>query len=66
MAASPEDGARPEIRQLSGCTSPRTTVTFNLDESFPQEEFAAHWTDIYVLDASGAVLARADVPKLHH
>jgi hypothetical protein len=65
--ASPDDAAAgPEIRQISGCTSPRTTVTFNFDENVPQENPAAHWTDIYVLDASGAVLSRADLPKLPH
>jgi hypothetical protein len=64
QAASPSDAVGPEIRQLSGCTSPRTTVTFNFDENVAQEKPPAHWTDIYVLDASGAVLARADVPKL--
>ena len=65
--ASPDDpAAGPEIRQLSGCTSPRTTVTFNFDENATEEKPAAHWTDIYVLDASGAVLARADLPKLPH
>jgi hypothetical protein len=58
--------AGPEIRQISGCTSPRTTVTFNFDENVPQEKSAAHWTDIYVLDSSGAVLSRADLRKLPH
>ena len=52
-----------EIRQLTGCTSPRTTITFTLaDSSAPRKP--ARWTDVYVLDAWGAVLARTDVPKL--
>jgi Zn-dependent protease with chaperone function len=47
-----------EHRQLTGCTSPRTAITFTLADS------NARWTDVYILDASGAILARADVPKL--
>ncbi|MGO9085955.1 MAG: M48 family metalloprotease [Candidatus Sulfotelmatobacter sp.] len=54
-----------ELRQLTGCTSPRTTITFTLatsDGSKPR----ARWTDVYVLDAWGTVLARTDVPKPLH
>jgi hypothetical protein len=61
----PEIGASNEIRQLTGCTSPRTTVTFTLDTP-DQKKSAARQTDVYVLDAWGAVLARAEVPKLPH
>jgi len=53
-----------ELRQVTGCTSPRTTVTFVLGENSSHHR-SATWTDIYVLDAWGSVLARADVPKLH-
>ncbi len=52
-----------ETRQLTGCTSPRTTITFTLaDLSSPQKN-GAQWTDVYVLDSWGAVLTRADLPK---
>jgi Zn-dependent protease with chaperone function len=53
-----------EVRQLTGCTSPRTTVTFTLDGSSPNAR-TSQWTDVYVLDAWGSVLARADLPRLH-
>ena len=51
-----------EVRQLTGCTSPKTNVTFTLDK-VPQRG-GARWTDVYVIDAWGAVLARADLPKM--
>ena len=51
-----------EVRQLTGCTSPKTNVTFTLGE-VPQTG-GARWTDVYVVDAWGAVLARADLPKM--
>jgi hypothetical protein len=58
-------GPESETRQLTGCTSPRTTITFTLaDPSSPQKN-GAQWTDVYVLDSWGGVLARADLPKLH-
>ncbi len=51
-------------RQLTGCTSPRTTITFTLANSTDPSNPSARWTDIYVLDAWGTVLARADLPRL--
>jgi hypothetical protein len=54
-----------ELRQLTGCTSPLTTITFTLSDS-DRNRRGARWTDVYVLDAWGVVLARADVPKLPH
>ena len=51
-----------EIRQLTGCTSPKTNVTFTLDQA-PQKG-GARWTDVYIVDAWGTVLARADLPKM--
>ncbi len=51
-----------EIRQLTGCTSPITTVTFTITR---EQKLAERWTDVYVLDAWGTVLSRADLPKLH-
>jgi len=60
------DSATAEVRQLTGCTSPRTTVTFTLPETSPPRQTGARWSDVYVLDAWGSVLARTDVPKLPH
>ncbi len=51
-------------RQLSGCTSPKTTITFTLAETSVRPSAGAQWTDVYVLDAWGSVLARTDLPKL--
>lgn len=59
-----QSGSDEEIRQLTGCTSPKTTVTFILADSSSRHKPGARWTDVYVLDAWGAVLARTDVPKL--
>ncbi|MFZ1011516.1 MAG: M48 family metalloprotease [Candidatus Sulfotelmatobacter sp.] len=55
-----------ELRQLTGCTSPQTTITFTLADSSDRSKGGVHWTDVYVLDAWGAVLTRANVPKLPH
>jgi hypothetical protein len=55
-------GDHPEVRQLTGCTSPRTTVVFNVANE--SAGAGTHWTDVYVVDAWGAVLARTDLPKL--
>ena len=52
-----------EVRQITGCTSPKTTVTFSLTDSEAPRKSGASWTDVYVLDAWGTVLARADVPR---
>lgn len=54
-----------EMRQLTGCTSPTTTVVFNLTGADRQRP-DTHWTDLYVIDAWGSVLARADLPKMPH
>ena len=53
-------------RQLTGCTSPKTTVTFSLSETSIRPKPGEQWTDVYVLDAWGSVLTRADLPKLPH
>jgi len=55
-----------DARQLTGCTSPRTTITFTLPNSSVRPKPGAQWTDVYVLDAWGLVLARAELPKLPH
>ena len=53
-----------EVRQLTGCTSPRTTVTLTLLRNGGVEDFASQKNEVYVLDAWGSVLARADLPKM--
>lgn len=55
-----------EVRQLTGCTSPRTTVVFILADLVAHRHPVSKWTDVYVIDASGLVLARTDLPKLPH
>ena len=55
---------QPEARQLTGCTSPKTTVTFTFADNSIRAKPDVEWTDVYVLDAWGLVLARADLPKL--
>lgn len=57
-------GSDHEVRQLTGCTSPKTTVTLILADTEVRQKPGVPWTDVYVLDAWGSVLARADVPKL--
>jgi hypothetical protein len=61
----PDDGDNSfEMRELTGCTSPTTTVTFLLrDVSTKPRRTAPPCTDLYVVDAWGSVLAREDVPK---
>ncbi|MFZ0770690.1 MAG: M48 family metalloprotease [Candidatus Sulfotelmatobacter sp.] len=49
-----------EVRQLTGCTSPKTTITFTVTDDY-QKDLSA---EVFVLDGQGAVLARAAVPKL--
>ena len=56
-ARTPND----EVRQLTGCTSPKTTVIFTAREIL---QTGTHWTDVYVLDAWGAVLSRSDFPRV--
>ena len=59
----PDDsGNEFEVRQLTGCTSPKTTVVFTL--AGINAKPGTRWTDVYVIDSWGAVLARADFPKL--
>lgn len=54
-----------EISQLTGCTSPKTTITFTLAEPSASQKSGEPWTDVYVLDSFGAVLERADLAKVH-
>lgn len=51
-----------ELRQLTGCTSQKTTITFSLGDVRKQRRSNSRWTDVYVLDAWGTVLAREDIP----
>jgi hypothetical protein len=53
-----------DARQLTGCTSPKTTITFTIADTSLRPKQGAQWIDVYVLDAWGSVLARADLPKL--
>jgi len=59
-------GSDADAHQLTGCTSPKTTVTFTLADTSARRKSGTQWTDVYVLDAWGSVLARADLPKLPH
>jgi hypothetical protein len=65
-APTDEPGSDANQRQLTGCTSPRTTITFNLANTLMPPKPGSQWTEVYVLDAWGAVLARADLPKRPH
>lgn len=53
-----------EVRQLTGCTSPRTMVAFTAADLTTKQNTNTKWTDVYIIDAWGLVLARADLPKL--
>jgi hypothetical protein len=57
---------QPDARQLTGCTSPKTTITFTFADTSHRSKPGEPWTDVYVLDAWGSVLARAELPKLPH
>ena len=66
LPESDTPGTDSEVRQLTGCTSPRTTITFSLADPASPQQPGTPWTDVYVLDAWGLVLARTDLPKLRH
>ncbi|MBV8049877.1 MAG: M48 family metalloprotease [Acidobacteriaceae bacterium] len=53
-----------ELRQLTGCTSQLTTITFILPAVPDQGKAIAHRADVSVFDAWGAPLARVELPKL--
>ncbi len=55
-----------ELRQLTGCTSPKTTLTFDVGDVSTSQRSHTRWTDVYVLDFRGKVLARADLPRWKH
>jgi hypothetical protein len=52
-----------EIRELTGCTSPRTTVRLRLDAA-GLDDSVSRSSELYVVDSWGAVLAKADLPKI--
>ena len=54
------DRSNEEARQLTGCTSPKTTITFAVKDASQKEL----WAEVFVLDGQGAVLSRAAIPKL--
>jgi hypothetical protein len=64
-AADGHGAGSQDLSQLTGCTSPRTTIIFSLDDASVRQP-NAKWTDVYVLDSWGAVLARAYLPKMPH
>jgi hypothetical protein len=49
-----------EVRQLTGCTSPKTTITFVLKDESPKEL----WAEVFALDGQGTVLSREAVQGL--
>lgn len=55
-----------ELRQLTGCTSDPTVVTFNLANVLEHGKVDPAWTDVYVFDVVGDVLDHAEAPKLPH
>lgn len=55
-----------ELRRFTGYISPQNTITFTLEDSSDRPKPGARWTDVYVLDVWGDVLARADLPKQPH
>lgn len=65
LLSETEDG-EPEIRQLTGCTSPQTTVVFTVSEVTARQKPGTQWTDVYVMDARGSVLTREHLPRLPH
>ncbi|HUJ96145.1 MAG TPA: M48 family metalloprotease [Terriglobales bacterium] len=51
-----------ELRQLTGCTSLKTLITFTLTEGSQVKKISDPWA-VYILDDSGSVLSRAEIPK---
>src|SRR5271166_182446 len=49
-----------EVRELTGCTSPKTTVSFTIADASRKKLGA----EVFVLGVEGAVLSRATIPKL--
>ena len=53
-----------ELRELTGCTSLKTIITFRVGPAPERTTTVADSADVYILDDMGSILARADVPKL--
>jgi len=53
-----------EFRQVTGCTSSQTLITFLFSEEAAPQKSGPLGTDIYVRDDQGAVLSRAEVSRL--
>jgi hypothetical protein len=60
QVAAGKSGSSDETRQLTGCTSPKTTITFTLADDSQKQL----WAEVFVLDGQGTVLSRAAMPKL--
>ena len=50
-----------QLRQLTGCTSPKTTIIFRLPEDALRKASSGPWADVFVLDNEGTVLSRGEV-----
>lgn len=49
-----------DVREFTGCTSPKATVSFTIADASRKKLGA----EVFVLDVEGAVLSRATIPKL--
>ncbi len=58
--ASSSTASSDEVRQLTGCTSPKTTITFTVKYESQKEL----WAEVFALDGQGTVLSREAVPGL--
>ena len=61
LSDSPD--SKEEIREVTGCTSPTTTISFRLTDSENSRRAAFQGTQIYVVDAWGSLLARTDIHR---
>ena len=53
-----------ELREVTGCTSPLTTITFTLPAPFAGSKPGTHRAEVSVFDGWGAVLASLEIPRL--
>jgi hypothetical protein len=60
---TPQSASSTDVRQLTGCTSPRSTVTFSLSNDSDKRSSSPR-ADVFVLDSQGLVLSRAEVNGL--
>jgi len=52
-----------KCRQLTGCTSPKTTIVFTLAELSSQQKSGTHWTDVFVSILEDRLLAARISPS---